>query len=101
MAAAVFTWIVLGALVASIAKLVAWDDTPIGWPAVMAAGLIGSAGGGYLSSLLWAAGDVPRGFDPAALLLAIAGAAVVVYAYYVAIGRAKLTQAAPPLRRAA
>jgi uncharacterized membrane protein YeaQ/YmgE (transglycosylase-associated protein family) len=101
MAAAAFTWIVLGTLVASIAKLVAWDDTPIGWFPVVASGVIGSAVGGYVSSVLWAAGDVPRGFDPAALLLAIAGAAVVVYAYYVAIGRAKLMQAPQAQRRAA
>ena len=101
MAAAAFTWIVLGTLVASIAKLVAWDDTPLGWTPVLAAGIIGSVVGGYASTVLSSASDLPAGFGPAALFLAVGAAALAVWAYYVAIGRAKLTQAPQAHRRAA
>ncbi len=89
---ATFTWCVLGLLVASIAKLVAWDEAPIGWAPVMASGIVGAIGGGWLRQLLFAASDVP-GFDPASLLMAIGGAAALVYLYYLAIGRKRVMAA--------
>ncbi|MFB3814782.1 MAG: hypothetical protein ACE14L_11800 [Terriglobales bacterium] len=89
---ATIAWIVLGGLVASIAKLVAWDEAPIGWAPVMAAGIAGGIGGGLASNVIFASTDMLR-LDLASLLLSIAGAAVLVYLYYLAIGRKQLMTA--------
>ncbi len=89
---ATITWVVLGVLVASIAKLVAWDESPIGWAPVLSAGMAGAIGGGFLRPALFGTSDVP-GFDPATILMAIGGATAVVYLYYVLIGRKRLMAA--------
>lgn len=89
---ATIVWFVLGLLVASIAKLVAWDETPIGWVPVAAAGIAGGIGGGFLRQVLFGTSNV-HGFDVASLMMAIGGAAAVLYLYYVAIGRKRLMAA--------
>ena len=98
--AAAFTWIVLGLLVAGIAKLVAWDDAPVGWVPVAALGAAGALLGGFLRLRLFNPGVTP-GFDPAALLIAIAGAVVVLLAYRLIMGRKFAERPVIQTRRAA
>lgn len=86
---ATFTWVVLGVLVASIAKLVAWDDTPIGWVPVLALGSIGAVAGGFVRGLLFQPSSIP-GFDVGSLMMAIGGAAGLLVLYYYVIGRRQI-----------
>lgn len=72
---ATILWIVLGGLVASIAKLVAWEKSPVGWAPVLLAGIAGAVAGGFVRNALFSPSAVP-GFDIAAMLFAIAGAAL-------------------------
>ncbi|MFB3917946.1 MAG: GlsB/YeaQ/YmgE family stress response membrane protein [Terriglobales bacterium] len=97
---AMFTWVVLGILVAGIAKLVAWDDTPIGWAPVLVLGAIGAVAGGFVRGALFRPSSIP-GFDVGSLMLAIAGAAVVLYLYYLVIGRSQIAHVRFEKRRAA
>ncbi len=89
---ATIVWCVLGLLVASIAKSVAWDEAPIGWVPVLVAGVAGGIGGGFLRPLLFGTSDA-YGWDLASLLMAIGGATAIVYLYYLAIGRKRLMAA--------
>ncbi len=76
--AAAFLWIVLGALVAAIAKLVAWDEAPVSYFAVGLTGIAGAVGGGYLRQVLIASSITP-GFDLLSMLFAIVGAALFLF----------------------
>ena len=77
---ATIAWLVLGMLVAGIAKLVVWDETPIGWGPVAMASIVGAIGGGFLRRVFLGTSDM-FGFDLASLLMATGGAAAVVYLY--------------------
>ncbi len=87
---ATILWFVLGLLVASFAKVVFWGDAPIGWAPVLAAGVVGGIGGGFLRGALWGTTNVSR-FDSASLASVIVGATVLVYAYHRSISRKRLT----------
>ncbi len=89
---ATIVYCVLGLLVASIAKSVAWDEAPIGWMPVLAAGIAGGIGGGFLRPVVFGPSDA-YGWDLASLLMAIGGATAVVCLYYLAIGRKRLMAA--------
>ncbi len=83
---ATIIWFVLGLLVAGFAKVVFWEDAPIGLVPVLAAGVVGGMGGGFLRDALFGKSE----FDTASLAMVIVGAAAIVYLYYQAIGRKHL-----------
>jgi len=88
---AVIFWITLGLLVGAIAKLVAWDEAPASWSPVLLLSSAGAAGGGFLGAMLTRGADIP-GFEPASMLLAIAGAAVLLLPYNVVVKRRALAE---------
>ncbi len=83
---AVFFWVVLGVLVGAIAKLVAWDTDRAHWSAVMPLSIAGGVLGGRIAGLLVANSDTP-GFDPTSIVLAVVGAAALLYPYEMVIAR--------------
>ena len=99
---AVLFWVTMGALVGAIAKLVVWDTDRANWPAIMLLSIIGGVLGGRIAGWLSPVSDVP-GFDATSIVLALIGAAALLFPYGLVIGRrrADTTVEADHLRRAA
>lgn len=95
---AVAFWVTLGVLIAAIAKLVFWNDDA-SWGASLILGSAGAIAGGVLSGILFRSSEMP-GFDLGSMVLAIAGAVVLLAPYQAVISR---RQSAEPkaMRRAA
>jgi len=87
---AVLFWVTLGLLVGAIAKLVVWDNDGAHWAAVMPLSVIGAIVGGRIAGMLFPASDSP-GFDPATILLALAGATVLLAPYEIVVARRRAT----------
>ena len=76
MSMAVLFWITLGILAGAIAKLLVWENAS--WSAVLPLGSLGAIAGGVVAGLLSPNSDVP-GFDTASIVLALLGAAVLLW----------------------
>lgn len=77
----VLLWAILALLVAAIAKLVLWDEEPVGWLPVLLVGLAGGVIGGLVRNALGGRRDL-SGFDLSSMGLAIAGSALLLWAYH-------------------
>jgi uncharacterized membrane protein YeaQ/YmgE (transglycosylase-associated protein family) len=100
--AELFFWAVLGALVGSCAKVVFWEERRESWPAVLLLGIGGALAGGFLRTGLGSpqsAGAVPHGFDILCMLLAISGAAVLLFGYHLWVERRPAVHTSGSIRR--
>lgn len=97
---AVIFWITLGLLVGAIAKLTVWDEAPASWSTALLLSSAGAAGGGFLGLMLTRGADIP-GFEPASMLLAIVGAAVLLLPYNALVKRRAVAEQFRIDRRAA
>ena len=71
-------WIVLGLVAGAIARLLMPGRDPMGWIATIALGIAGAFVGGFLSRLIFGAGE-GGGFQPASFLGAIIGALILLF----------------------
>jgi uncharacterized membrane protein YeaQ/YmgE (transglycosylase-associated protein family) len=97
---AVFFWVVLGALVGAIAKLVAWDTDRAHWSVVLLLSIVGGVLGGRIAGFLVANSDTP-GFDPTSIVLALVGAAALLLPYEMVLARRRAEPMIDRQRRAA
>ena len=73
------TWIVLGGIVGTIAKLIMPGQDPGGFIITILLGIAGAFVGGYVSTLL-GFGTV-TGFDMTSLVIAVIGALILLFIY--------------------
>ena len=99
---AVIFWVTLGALAGAIAKLVVWDTDRANWAAIMLLSIAGGVLGGRIAGWVSPISDSP-GFDTTSILLALIGAAALLFPYGLVIARRRdeTTVGADHLRRAA
>jgi|SRR5512143_3859242 uncharacterized membrane protein YeaQ/YmgE (transglycosylase-associated protein family) len=97
MAAALFFWAVLGALVGGFALSVLWFERDRTWLPVVLVGAVGGIAGGFLRSLAGAS----DGFDLGSMGLVIVAAAALLCVYNLFAHRAQAAVTAGHDRRAA
>ncbi|MBX2842743.1 MAG: GlsB/YeaQ/YmgE family stress response membrane protein [Flammeovirgaceae bacterium] len=75
----ILTWIIFGLIAGSLAKWIMPGKDPGGWIVSIILGIAGGVLGGYLGTF-FGLGDV-TGFNIGSLLLAIAGALILLFIY--------------------
>lgn len=78
----IFSWILFGLIAGALAKLIMPGRDPGGWFVTIIIGIAGALVGGFIGSIIGFGGV--SGFDFRSLLIAIAGAMVLLYGYRVA-----------------
>jgi uncharacterized membrane protein YeaQ/YmgE (transglycosylase-associated protein family) len=82
----IVTWIIFGAIVGVIARFLMPGRDPMGWPATIVLGIVGSFVGGYLAQILFA-GNASLPPPSAGWLGSIVGAIIVLAVYRYSQGR--------------
>ena len=72
-------WLIVGLIAGGLARLLMPGKDPMGLVATILLGITGSILGGFLSSLIWGAGE--RGFHPGGLLLSLLGAILLLWVW--------------------
>ncbi len=81
----ILTWIIFGLIAGALAKMIMPGNQAMGWLMTIILGIIGAFVGGYVGTLIgW--GDV-NSFDIKSMLLAVAGAILVLWIYGMATKR--------------
>jgi uncharacterized membrane protein YeaQ/YmgE (transglycosylase-associated protein family) len=75
----IIVWLIFGALAGWIASMIMGTDARQGWLANIVVGIVGAFIGGMIMNLFGAPGV--QGFDLYSILVAIAGAAVLLFLY--------------------
>jgi uncharacterized membrane protein YeaQ/YmgE (transglycosylase-associated protein family) len=79
-------WLIIGALAGWIASMIAGTNAQQGWLMNIAIGIVGALIGGFVMTLITGA-DFTAGFNLTTLIVAIIGAAVLLFAYRAFTGR--------------